>query len=59
MGWSIDALAAYAKWDKGNLSRFERGQQDCSIRALAALAAALQLPVRQLFPPAKGKANGQ
>jgi transcriptional regulator with XRE-family HTH domain len=48
-GMTVEALAAAARLNKGFLSRLERGAKQPSIDTVLRLAAALDVPVGQLF----------
>ncbi len=48
-GRTLDALAAVTGLDKGYLSRVERGQKSPSLDAVLRLAAAMDVPVGELF----------
>ncbi|WP_440517428.1 XRE family transcriptional regulator [Serratia sarumanii] len=46
---TISELATLTDWDVGNISRLERGKQGYSEQSLKRIAAALQVPVSELF----------
>ena len=49
-GWTQVDLAAYAEIHRAYLSEVERGDRNIAIRNIEAIAHALGLPVRDLFP---------
>jgi transcriptional regulator with XRE-family HTH domain len=50
-GWSQETLADLARLDRSYMSAIERGLRNVSVLNLARLAAALQVPVRELLDP--------
>jgi len=50
-GWSQETLAAEAGLDRSYMSGIERGARNLSVLKLTAVADALGINVRNLFPP--------
>ncbi len=49
-GWTQGDLAAYAEIHRTYISDVERGDRNIAVRNIEAIAHALGLPVRDLFP---------
>lgn len=49
--WSQERLAAEAKLDRTYIGGIERGERNPSLLNIFRLAKALDVPVRDLFPP--------
>ncbi len=50
-GWTQVDFAVYAGIHRAYLSDVERGERNLAVRNIEAIAHALRVPVRELFPP--------